>query len=144
MLAPEQASQPNDVESLKAHVVPHPLDQLSSHEIHITREVIQKARGSCLILFRAIFTREPLKAQLIPFLEAEHSATLSSSTPRPPREALVQYDIIHNDRSHEYMESVVDTTKGLEVGHRIVDEKHQSALTLYVADYDPCDRADLS
>ena len=111
--------------------IPHPLDQLSSHEIDVAREAIFKARGKCLILFRDIFTQEPAKAELVPFLHAEHSGTLTPSTPRPARQARVQYDVIHDDKSHDYLESVVDVIAKHEVEHRVIDKKHQSALTLY-------------
>jgi hypothetical protein len=110
--------------------VPHPLDHLSSHEIDVAREAIFTARGKCLLLFRAIFTEEPAKAELVPFLEAEHSGTLASSTPRPARQARVQYDVVHDDKSHDYMESVVDILAGQEVLHRVIDKRHQSSLTL--------------
>lgn len=113
--------------------VPHPLDQLKSHEIDIAREAIIAARGKCLIFFRAIFAQEPAKAELVSFLDAEHSGTLTSSTPRPARQAKVQYDIVHEDKSHDYMESVVDILAEREVVHRVIDQKHQSALTLYVS-----------
>jgi hypothetical protein len=109
---------------------PHPLDQLSSHEIDIAREAIFKARGKCLILFRDIFAQEPAKAELVPFLEAEHSGALTPSTPCPPRQARVQYDVVHDDKSHDYMESVIDIISGREVLHRVVDKKHQCALTM--------------
>lgn len=112
---------------------PHPLDQLNSYEIDIAREAIFTARGRCLILFRAIFAEEPAKAQLVPFLEAEHSGTLTSSTPRPARQARVQYDIVHDNKSHDYMESVVDIVAEQEVVHHIIDKKHQSSLTLLVS-----------
>jgi Cu2+-containing amine oxidase len=112
--------------------IPHPLDQLSSHEIDVAREAIFTARGKCLILFRAIFTQEPAKAELVPFLEAEHSGTLTSSTTRPARQAIVQYDVVHDDKSHDYMESVVDILAQQEVVHHVIDKKHQSSLTLYV------------
>jgi primary-amine oxidase len=110
--------------------IPHPLDQVSSHEIDVAREAIFKARGNCLILFRAIFAEEPAKAELVPFLEAEHSGSLTSSTPRPARQARVQYDVIHDDKSHDYMESVVDILAEQEVVHHVIDRKHQSSLTL--------------
>jgi primary-amine oxidase len=110
--------------------IPHPLDQLSNHEIDVAREAIFAARGKCLILFRAIFTEEPAKAELVPFLEAEHSGTLTSSTPRPARQARVQYDVVHDDKGHDYLESVVDILAEQEVLHRVIDKKHQSALTL--------------
>ena len=112
---------------------PHPLDQLTSHEVDIAREAIFTARGRCFILFRAIFAEEPAKAELVPFLQAEHSGSLTPSTPRPARQARVQYDVVHNDKSHDYMESVVDIVAEQEVVHRIIDKKHQPSLTLYVS-----------
>lgn len=112
--------------------VPHPLDQLSANEVHRARNVILHARGHCLIQFRAIFTEEPAKSELAPFLEAEHKGKLTSRTRKPARLARVQYDVVHDDKSHDYTESVVDVNVGKEVLHRVVDKKHQPALTLYV------------
>ena len=108
--------------------IPHPLDQLSSHEIDLTRQVILDARGKCHILFRSIYTEEPAKADLLPFLVAEHAGTLDSDTQRPPRLARVQYDTISDNIHHEYMESVVDVDDGREVKHRVVDKKFQCSL----------------
>jgi primary-amine oxidase len=107
----------------------HPLDQLSNDEVDIAREVILKARQS-LILFRNVFTIEPPKAQMIKFLTAEHAGTLSADTPRPPRQARVQYDVISQDKSHQYMESVVDLTSATEVSKRTVEKHSQQALTV--------------
>ena len=107
--------------------VPHPL---STHEIDIAREAIFRARGKCLILFRDVFTQEPAKADLVPFLQAEHSGRLSSSTSRPARQARVQYDVVHDDRSHDYMESVVDIVAKQEVDHIVIGKEHQCSLTL--------------
>ena len=130
----EFVSQPWPPSSKTLSSIPHPLDQLSRHEIDGAREAILKARGKSLILFRDIFAQEPPKAELVPFLQAEHSGTLTSSTPRPARQARVQYDLIYDDKSHDYMESVVDIVAGQEVEHRVIDKKHQSALTLYGSD----------
>lgn len=112
--------------------IPHPLDPLNSHEIDVAREAIFRARGKSLILFRDIFAQEPAKAELLRFLEVEHSGRLSSSTPRPARLASVQYDVVHDDKSHDYMESVVDLNAKKEVDHIVVGQEHQSSLTLYV------------
>ena len=109
---------------------PHPLDQLRGYEIDVAREVAIKARGQHFILFRAIFLQEPLKADLVPFLHAEHDGRVSSESPRPARLAKVQYDVIHDDKSHEYMESLIDVNQRKEVLHRLVDKKHQAALTM--------------
>lgn len=111
------------------NVTKHPLDQLSNDEVDITRNVILKARQS-LILFRNVFAVEPPKAQMIKFLAAEHAGTISADTPRPPRQARVQYDVISSDKSHQYMESVVDLATATEVSRRTVDKHLQQALTV--------------
>lgn len=109
---------------------PHPLAQLRAEEIEIARQVVTKARNGYLLLYRDIFTQEPAKTELIPFLEAEHAGKLTDETLRPPRLAKVQYDIIGNDGSHAYTESLVDINTRKEVSHRIFDKELQPALTL--------------
>ncbi|OCT45516.1 Copper amine oxidase 1 [Cladophialophora carrionii] len=116
------------------HTVPkriykHPLDQLSGDEVNIARQAVLDARKAAVI-FRNTFAVEPAKAELVKFLDAEHAGTLSADTPRPARQARVQYDVIHEDRSHEYMESVIDIASGKEVEHRRVPRTSQQALTL--------------
>jgi primary-amine oxidase len=110
-------------------VLKHPLDQLSNNEVNIAREIILKARQS-LILFRNIFTVEPPKAQMIKFLAAESTGTLSSETPRPARQARVQYDVISQDKNHQYMESVVDLASATEISKRTAEKNLQQALTV--------------
>jgi primary-amine oxidase len=116
------------------HTVPtrtykHPLDQLSADEVGIARQAILDARKAA-ILFRNIFTAEPPKAELVKFLNAEHAGTLSADTPRPARQARVQYDVVFDDRSHEYMESIIDMSSGNEVDHRRVPQTSQQSLTV--------------
>jgi primary-amine oxidase len=111
---------------------PHPLARLKSEDIEIARQVITKVRAGYLVLFRDIFTEEPAKAELVPFLEAEHSGTLTADTPRPPRLARVQYDTISDHREHAYTESVVDVNSREEVLHRVVEKDAEPPLTLLV------------
>ena len=107
----------------------HPFDQLSNHEVDVAREVILKARQAP-ILFRNMLTVEPPKAQMVKFLNAESAGTLSEKTPRPPRQARVQYDVIASDKNHQYMESIVDIASASEVSKRTVETKLQQALTV--------------
>lgn len=111
---------------------PHPLARLTSPEIDVARQVVTKARSGHLLLFRDIFAEEPAKAELVPFLEAEHSGQLTEETSWPPRLARVQYDKIGDDGSHAYTESVVDVTARHEVVHRVVEKDVQPPLTLLV------------
>ena len=109
---------------------PHPLDQLSLAESDLAREIILDARGpDVAINFRSISLEEPLKRDLTYFLELEHSGKLNAQTPRPPRLAKVQYDIIRGDKLVKYTESWVDVIQGKEVQQRTVDKLHQPSLT---------------
>lgn len=111
---------------------PHPLAQLNSQEIDIARQAITKARTGYLLLFRGIFTEEPAKTELVPFLEAEHSGNLTEDTPRPPRLARVQYDTINEKGDHAYTESTVDLNSGKEILHRVLEKSFEPPLTLLV------------
>ena len=116
------------------HLVPkraykHPFDQLSADEVHIARQAVLDARKAA-VLFRNTFAAEPPKAELVKFLDAEHAGTVSPDTPRPARQARVQYDVVYADQSHEYMESVIDIASGKEVEHRRVPKTSQQALTV--------------
>lgn len=123
---PKQAYQP--IETISVH---HPLDQLSVTESDKARQLIIAARGSDAILqFRSIFLDEPLKKELVPFLEAEHAGSITAQTPRPARLAKIQYDVVKSDKSHEYIESVVDLGTGKETVTRVVDKMHQSSVTM--------------
>lgn len=107
----------------------HPLDQLSADEVDVAREVVLKARQAPL-LFRNVFAAEPPKAQLVKFLNAEHAGTLSADTPRPPRQARLQYDVIREDKNHQYMESIVDIASATEVSSKTKQTTAQQALTV--------------
>lgn len=87
---------------------PHPLSQLSTAEFAKARDVITKLHGpGSTIFFRSIFADEPRKADLIPYLEAEHAGILTDSVQRPPRCAAVEYDIV-TSKVHEYVRAVVN------------------------------------
>lgn len=122
----------NGLTTEKKPTRPHPLNSLRAGEIDIACRVVREARTGCLLLFRDIFLEEPVKATLVPFLDAEHSGHLTEDTPRPPRLARVQYDTIGEKGSHEYTESVVDVDKHAEVLHRVVEKEFQPPLTVSV------------
>ena len=73
------------------HVPSHPLSPLTASEITTSAELIRGLYPSQTNLqFKAITLEEPEKAQLIPFLEAEHCGGRSPSI---DRKALVNYYI---------------------------------------------------
>ena len=53
--------------------------------------VLSSASADEVIQFRMIYAQEPEKSQLVKFLELEHSGSLQSESPRPPRLARVHY-----------------------------------------------------
>lgn len=120
--------------SSTSSVVPHPLDPLTSEESNTSRQAIIDARGAdAVIRFRSIALEEPLKEELIRFLEEEHSGNLSAQTPRPARLAKVQYDVIQAGKGQSYIESCIDVNSKTEVKQRIVDRMHQAGITTYVS-----------
>ncbi|KAL7800127.1 copper amine oxidase [Trichoderma ceciliae] len=91
---------------------PHPLAPLSDAEHIKARDAVAKLHGASeSIFFRAIHLQEPKKAELQPFLEAEHKGTLTEDTRRPAREATVEHDVIRADRA-EYINAVVNLDTG--------------------------------
>lgn len=104
---------------------PHPFDQLRPNEVDVAREVILRNRPGAVIQLRTIGLQEPAKSELKPFLAVEHSGNLTPTTPRPPRLAEVQYDIIRNDKSHDYTESTVDVNSRKELRSRTLDSSCQ-------------------
>ena len=118
----------DDVTLTGSTTLPHPLDHLSVAESDRARQIILDIRGSDVaIRFRSIALEEPLKKELWPFLELEHADRLTADTPRPARQARVQYDVIRG-KNVDYTESFVDVTTGQETQHRVVDKLHQAAL----------------
>lgn len=110
--------------------LPHPLEPLSIAEFEQARESILRARGSdVLIKFRSIFLEEPPKRELAAFLETEHAGTTDLQNHRPTRFAMVHYDVVGKDGTHEYTHSTVELPLGLERSHRVIDKMHQAALT---------------
>lgn len=107
------------------HTTPHPLDQLRPYEVDAAREVIIRNRPGAVFQFRTIGLQEPAKSELKPFLAVEHSGNLTPTTPRPPRLAEVHYDIIRNDKSHDYTESIVDVNSRKELRSRTLDTSSQ-------------------
>ncbi len=122
---------PSGIETTMISSLPHPLDPLSVAEFEKARQSIISASGNDVIIkFRAIYREEPLKEELVPFLEAEHSGGITPHVPRPARLAMVQYDVVGSDKSHVYIHSVVDLSTGNEIKHRVISKVHQAALTM--------------
>lgn len=107
---------------------PHPLAILSEQETTRARDVVLASYTDKVIDFREIYLLEPPKAQLKEYLALEHSARLSPTSPRPPRLALCQYDVIGTDRLPEYHESVVDVELGKCVKHQVVGKPHHASI----------------
>lgn len=115
--------------TIRIMAAPHPLDQLLATEIDLARETVVKAWPGAVIQFRSIELKEPAKSLLKNYLAAEHADTLDDSTPRPPRLAKVEYDIIHADRNHDFVGSVIDINLKKEVSRRMFDSTCQAALS---------------
>jgi len=109
---------------------PHPLAPLSIEETNIARDVVRACHPNTVIDFRSISLQEPVKADLVKFLNVEHSDRLSWSTPRPARQAKVHYDVIDKDKVPKYMESVVDVAKRKRTSYELVSTDVHACLTV--------------
>jgi primary-amine oxidase len=118
--------------SMPLDMAPHPLAILSEAETNLARDVVIAEHPNTVIDFREIYLSEPPKDQLREFLALEHAGRLSPTTPRPPRLATCQYDVIGADRIPSFHESVVDVVARKRVKHNIVGKQHHAALTLCV------------
>lgn len=110
----------------------HPLNILSEKETNTAREIISAAHPGSVLFFREIYLQEPNKAELIPYLQLEHSGKLSPTSPRPKRLAICQYDVVGSDRVPEFHEAIVDVEKQQRISHTVVGKQHQASLTMYV------------
>jgi primary-amine oxidase len=108
----------------------HPLDILTPAEIHAARDVILACHPAKLVDFREIYLQEPPKANLKEFLTLEHSGKLTPSTPRPPRLAACQYDVVSPDRGTEFHEAVVDIGLKKRGYHALVAKDRHVSLML--------------
>lgn len=110
--------------------VPHPLSALSADEVRQARDLILKLHPATVVDFRVIYLLESPKAEVVPFLDAEHSGKLTASTPRPHRLAQAKYDVIGGDAPTQYHESVVDLTAGKRTSHEVIDSKYHASLAM--------------
>lgn len=119
----------------------HPLAPLSDPEFRTARDAVLAAHGThpSALFFRAIELEEPRKADLVPFLVAEHAGTLGPETPRPPRLARVQYDVVSarddgKGSLYRYTQSVVDLAVREEVSREAAPDGCHASYLPYVPD----------
>ncbi|KAL1868331.1 hypothetical protein Plec18167_008256 [Paecilomyces lecythidis] len=108
----------------------HPLAILSEGEIKIARDAILVLHRNDVVKFREIYLQEPPKVQLKEYLALEHSGRMTPTSPRPPRLALCQYDVIRAGQIPSFEESIIDITLKRPIKHEIIDRRHHASLTL--------------
>ncbi|KAF6840314.1 copper amine oxidase [Colletotrichum plurivorum] len=111
--------------------IPHPLSALSLEETNRARDIVLAAHPGSVLDFRQNYLWEPPKADVVKFLELEHSGALTASSPRPARCAQVFYDVIGGSTKAQYYESVVDLGLGKIVDQKVIGSEHQASLTIY-------------
>lgn len=110
--------------------IPHPLSALSLEETNRARDIVLAAHPGSVLDFRQNYLWEPPKADVVKFLELEHSGALTASSPRPARCAQVFYDVIGGSAKAQYYESVVDLGLGKIVDQKVIGSEHQASLTM--------------
>jgi primary-amine oxidase len=112
---------------------PHPLAPLSAAEFLKARDVILKSHHpNTSLIFRSVYLFEPKKADLVPYLIAEHAGKVTQDTTAPPRQAKVQYDVIEGDKLPVYTQSVVDLGTEKEVRRNANGPQYQTSFTASV------------
>ncbi|RPB26295.1 hypothetical protein L211DRAFT_781996 [Terfezia boudieri ATCC MYA-4762] len=120
---------PEDPGNFLSNLAPHPLDQLSTNEIDIARDVVLQARLPASVVFRNTALEEPTKKVLLPYLVAERNGKLNDATLRPPRLARVLYDIVTSDAAWEFCDSVVNVETSEEVFFEVVEHHYHAPLS---------------
>lgn len=123
---------PKDSRSFLPDPLPHPLDQLSTNEIDIVRDVVLQARLPASVVFRNIALEEPAKRDLLPYLVAERDRELKTEILRPPRLARVLYDIVTSEPAWEFCESIVNVDAGEEASFEPVEQQYHAPLSGFV------------
>lgn len=113
------------------HYAPHPLSALSLDETELAREILLADSPSEVIQFRMIYRQEPDKAQLLPFLELEHSGNLRSDSLRPPRVARVHYVRADKalERAADEVEASVDLNRRVVISKDVVGHEFLAGLS---------------
>lgn len=110
--------------------VPHPLSALSLGETNKAREIVLAAHPGSVLDFRQNYLWEPPKAEVLKFLELEHTGRLTASSQRPARCAQVFYDVIGGAIKAQYYESIVDLGLGEIVDRKLISSsEHHASLT---------------
>jgi primary-amine oxidase len=108
----------------------HPLTTLSVEETNIARDIIRACHAGSVLHFRILYLQEPPKADLIRYLDLEHSGSLKPDSPRPARLARVHYDVVDDKAKPEFHEAVVDVEKRERVLVETVKADVHQAFTL--------------
>ncbi|KAI1858990.1 uncharacterized protein JN550_012252 [Neoarthrinium moseri] len=111
-------------------LLPHPLANLSVEETNIASEVVKKCHPDSILDFRVIYLQEPLKAELVKFLDLEHAGHVTPESPRPPRLARVHYGVIRKEQQPESVEAVVDIEKKERISYETVPEGVHYSFTM--------------
>ena len=110
----------------------HPLGTLNVTEVNIVRDVVLESHSEAVVSFREIFLQEPPKAELLKFLDSEHTGRLRPESSRPARLARAQYDVIGTDKIPASHESVVDVQERKRISHEVLEAENHASLTGFV------------
>ena len=109
---------------------PHPLQMLSVQETETARDIVLATHPDHVIEFRQVDLKEPVKKDLVQYLQLEHAGQLTEKTTTPPRMAKCHYDIIAADRTIEYHEAIIDLEQKNMVENKAVGKEFSPSLTL--------------
>ena len=109
---------------------PHPLLPLSAEECCRARDVVTRQhRTETILSYRSIYLQEPKRAELTPFLAAEHDGRVTDATERPPRLAKVEY-FVKCGKQSQYCEAIVDIQTEKQITVKKFDPSFPISLNL--------------
>ena len=115
----------------------HPLTSLSVAETNIARDVIRACHPGSVLHFRILYLQEPPKADLVKYLDLEHSGAPNADSARPARLARVHYDVVDDKAKPQFLEAVVDVEKRDRVFVETVKADVHQSFTLLVPSVTP-------
>ncbi|ORY81288.1 primary amine oxidase [Leucosporidium creatinivorum] len=97
----------------------HPLAALTPDELTTISRVVKSYNASKTCLFRRCLLVEPPKALVVPYLQAE-----LSGAPLPPVPTRRGQALFYFEGEQDFMEALVDITRGTLLGQRILPGEH--------------------
>lgn len=93
---------------MQSHQSLHPFDPISGEEIQLTVEILQKSFQGVLLRYKRIDIQEPLKHEVVPYIEAERL-----KKPLPQKPSRIVFALFHRLDSGAFYKALVNSDLGI-------------------------------